>query len=277
MIKDKFFFNEITLLKVIAVCFITWFHFKWTVPPQYSNLFIGGAFGNSLFFYASGYLLKSQKDNFVGEWLLRKFIRIMPAVWITCLISILFGKDYNFIEYIYPTPFWFINAILFFFLIIYILKKWIPAYGSTENYSCFNINTSHRYIITMIFIAIMYLLNVHLFVKPSSIIMDASGVMCWGYYFIFFLLGMYDRYFKKKWVISKYCYFLAPFSICLFFVYKKIAVRYEILITLQSVIIPILLFYVMYSFKQLVGRMMKWKFSNSAQHLTRIQVNNATD
>ena len=34
------------------------------------------------------YILKIKVSNFVGEWLLRKLIRIMPAVWITCLISI---------------------------------------------------------------------------------------------------------------------------------------------------------------------------------------------
>lgn len=76
------YFNEITLLKVIATFCITWFHFKWTVPAQLSPLFIGGAIGNSLFFFASGFLLKFKDEQYPCEWLIKKFLRLLPSIWI---------------------------------------------------------------------------------------------------------------------------------------------------------------------------------------------------
>ena len=123
------YFNEITLLKVMATLFITWFHFKWTAPQQFAPLFIGGAIGNSLFFFASGYLLSFKKERFWGEWLMKKIIRIMPSVWVfmsvTFVVSMVHegvyqGEWYN---WIYPTKFWFVNSILCFFLLSYLLLK----------------------------------------------------------------------------------------------------------------------------------------------------------
>lgn len=38
----KGYYNEITVMKAMAAFFITWFHFKWTVPQEYANLFVGG-------------------------------------------------------------------------------------------------------------------------------------------------------------------------------------------------------------------------------------------
>lgn len=46
----KGFYNEITIMKAIAAFLITWFHFKWTVPDMFSNIFVGGAIGNTIFF-----------------------------------------------------------------------------------------------------------------------------------------------------------------------------------------------------------------------------------
>lgn len=35
---QKGYFNEITIMKAIAAFFITWFHFKWTVPDQFARV-----------------------------------------------------------------------------------------------------------------------------------------------------------------------------------------------------------------------------------------------
>lgn len=49
METKKQYFIDISIIKAIALLFITWFHFKWSVPEIYRNIFIGGAIGNSLF------------------------------------------------------------------------------------------------------------------------------------------------------------------------------------------------------------------------------------
>ena len=61
-------------MKVIATFFITWFHFQLVVPQKFAPLFIGGVIGNSLFFYASGYLLKFKEENYTGNWIVNKCI-----------------------------------------------------------------------------------------------------------------------------------------------------------------------------------------------------------
>lgn len=263
MIKDKFFFNEITLLKVIGVCLITWFHFKWTVPQQYANFFIGGAFGNSLFFYSSGYLLKVKRDMFCGEWFIRKYIRIMPAVWITCFASMMLGKSYNITEFIYPTSFWFINSILCYFFVIYIIlnRQFRTIIHINENKYILS-----RLRILFVFVLIVYLLYIHLFVKPNSVVLDSGGWQCM-YFFLYLIWGMYDRYKGVRAYTNKISFLLTPFSIGLFFAYKMLAPHYELLITLQSVFIPVILGFVIYSFRMLVAEIIIWKYSDNTKFL----------
>lgn len=69
---QKGYYNEITIMKAMAAFLITWFHFKWTVPHQFANAFIGGAIGNTIFFFCSGYLLKFKDEKFAGEWFVKK-------------------------------------------------------------------------------------------------------------------------------------------------------------------------------------------------------------
>lgn len=82
------YYNDMTIMKAMATFFITWFHFKWAVPQEFANLFVGGAIGNSIFFYCSGYLLKFRNEKFKGEWLLRKAIRLLPSVGASCFLFV---------------------------------------------------------------------------------------------------------------------------------------------------------------------------------------------
>lgn len=58
------YYNSITLLKVCATFLITWFHLKPYAPDFLQPIFIGGALGNSLFFFASGFLIKNKRRAF---------------------------------------------------------------------------------------------------------------------------------------------------------------------------------------------------------------------
>ena len=132
-------------MKVIATFFITWFHFQFVAPQKYAPLFIGGVIGNSLFFYASGYLLKFKEEKYIGNWIFNKCIRILPSIWvfsvIACLIS--FG-DYKIVWYnfLYPTQFWFVNSILSYFVLIYFVYRLLRLKTSSNVmggacFSCF--------------------------------------------------------------------------------------------------------------------------------------------
>lgn len=112
------YYNHVTILKVAATMFITWFHFKSFIPTPIDKLFIGGMLGNSLFFYCSGYLSSIKTEQYKGEWLINKWSRIMPSVWIGTILLLLV-KDIKIYNFIYPTSFWFINALLIFYIIFY--------------------------------------------------------------------------------------------------------------------------------------------------------------
>lgn len=50
----KFYYNEITLIKIFATFFITWFHFKGIVPETLAPLFVGGELVILCFFMLPG-------------------------------------------------------------------------------------------------------------------------------------------------------------------------------------------------------------------------------
>lgn len=126
---QKGYFNEITIMKAIAAFFITWFHFKWTVPDQFANFFIGGAIGNAIFFFCSGYLLKFKAEKYMGEWFVKKLVRLLPSLWVFMLFSLAVDTytgqtaGFQWFNWVYPTPYWFINAIICFFLVSWIINK----------------------------------------------------------------------------------------------------------------------------------------------------------
>lgn len=236
----------------MATFLITWFHFKWTVPEIFSNLFVGGAIGNTLFFYTSGYLLHFRGEKFRGEWLLKKYIRIMPSIWVFTLFSEgNLGKWYNLI---YPTNFWFVNVILCYFAIVYlVLFVRIPAF-SRLNCAFFNNLGGGKYLISLMFLAcVTQIIWFYIFIYPcEKIVMDEGGFKCF-FFFFFFLWGYWDRQKTSIWRGSGYSALLLPIAIIVFFAYKKWALTYMFLLSLQVFLVPVFLFLVLLSARKFVG------------------------
>lgn len=244
--QKKIIYNEITLIKVLATLFITWFHFKWTVPQNFAPLFIGGAIGNSLFFYASGHLLKFKEERFYGQWIVGKIIRLLPSIWVFYTLTLLLFPDrmniawYNFF---YPTTFWFVNCILCYFLIMFLLKGKLSVPVSAEQ----NVNKTHRGGVnkTLLIIGLLSL-SLHisyyfLYVDHHQIVIDDGSIKSWSFYFIFFLWGYYDRINPKTYKGNLKSVFVFCLSIGLFYGYKKIGGQNEMMIFLQFLLIPLLL------------------------------------
>lgn len=254
------YFNEITLLKVIATFCITWFHFKWTVPAQLSPLFIGGAIGNSLFFFASGFLLKFKDEQYPCEWLIKKFLRLLPSIWVFYLGSSLLCSNYTFAWYnlLYPTTFWFVNAILIYFVISYVLfainqkffnqKSMIPASS-----------IGRKRLFLMIFWG--HFLYFFLFAYPcNDIIMDNGGLQCWFFWFAFFIIGQFCRLKNISFKGSYASLFKLALSIIAFFAYKKFAINSSLLLIMQSVFIPLLLAWITYEILQSVSFLIRLRY-----------------
>ncbi len=171
---------DVALLKTIATLFITWFHFKYVAPTALRPFFIGGIIGNSLFFFASGYLLKFKSENYVGQWLVKKILRIMPTVWImyllvSCLDYFRGIASLTWYNWIYPTTYWFVNAILCFFIIIYLFRSLLR---------------NRIYIIGLgVAVFLFNILNYYIFVEADGIVMDEGGGKNMVLYVLFFFMG----------------------------------------------------------------------------------------
>ena len=116
----------IDLLKFIAVFFITWSHFELPLG-RYSALATGGAFGDTLFFFVSGYtLLLSKRGNGFFNWYKRRINRIYPTVFAWALLTSLFIKsDCNMLEVLLSGGGFFVSCIMVFYLLFYPVKKYM--------------------------------------------------------------------------------------------------------------------------------------------------------
>lgn len=122
--------NNTAFLRCLGILLIINSHLDKFYPLP--ALGTGGTIGNSIFFMLSSYGLflswKNGGKNFF-DWYGRRVLRIYPSVWVVILIIMLPIKVYfNDIQYenilsilglfFYP-PFWFLQAILVFYFIIY--------------------------------------------------------------------------------------------------------------------------------------------------------------
>ena len=244
-------YNAITIMKVMATCLITWFHFKWTVPKEFASIFIGGAIGNSLFFFCSGYLLKFKEERYRGEWLVRKYIRIMPSVWVFMLFMLLCNSirntatGYIWYNWAYPTPYWFVNSILCFFAITYFLKLLSTEKKSTSS----PWSAKQFYCIGMVVVCLQMIWYIFL-VNHEKVVMDEGGIKCW-FFFLFFLWGYYSKSLLTTWKSGLWRSAQFPVAVACFFIYKKLAPFHEVLLWLQVLLIPVLLVWVVYGARSL--------------------------
>lgn len=279
----KGYFNEIAIMKAIAIFLITWFHFQGYVPNYIKALFVGGALGNSIFFYCSGYLLAIKKENFRGEWFLRKYLRVMPSVWVFCLIVdmayLLFSQHmpYKWNSFIYPTPFWFINAILCFFIVTYILSNLLPIFKDKTHYR----GGDHDKMILAIALVAMTGNTLYYFtheITPGKVTLEAGGLQIWFFYFIFFIWGYWEKLKgRNKSKSSVWAIVYVMGSIILFHGYKLLASKIEALHLLQFILVPSLLALVILAFRSFAEWFIEQRLSNRTKEVITWLSNNTLD
>lgn len=243
------YYNEVTIMKAMATLFITWFHFKWSMPEIVQPLFVGGAIGNSIFFFCSGYLLKFKEEKYYGQWMIQKYVRVMVPVWIVYALmiggNVLRGTDtlLGWQHCIYPTTFWFVNSILCYFLIVFIAQRWIDA-RKTDKWK----RNRNILILGGVSLLINLLWYVFFVDNKSAVIIDEGGYKSW-FFLTFFLWGYYVRNYGDKVKASNLSWIEAPLSLAMFYGYKKLAADW--MIEWQVVFVPVLLAYVIYAYRRL--------------------------
>lgn len=111
-------------MRFLAVILITNSHIGPLYPPQLQFLSTGGALGNSLFFFCSGFALYlSNRNAGVAPWVIRRFTRIYPSLWIFMAVCVLGGIQSFRLPDIFIPTFWFLQAILVFYVLFFYSVK----------------------------------------------------------------------------------------------------------------------------------------------------------
>lgn len=114
---------SIDIIKFLAVFLIINSHMD-SLYTRWSILATGGAIGDVLFLFCSGYtlLLSNKKENFI-DWYKRRIIRIYPSVIVCSIVAILFSGTYD-IDFLALVGGEFIVAIMIYYAIIYFIKTY---------------------------------------------------------------------------------------------------------------------------------------------------------
>lgn len=111
------------ILKFFAVILITNSHFD----NQYvyaKGLATGGAIGDALFFFISGYSLFLGRVGRFDNWYKRRIRRIYPSVFALAIVtSMLHLTGYDMIHVILYGGDWFVSCIMLYYIVLYFIRR----------------------------------------------------------------------------------------------------------------------------------------------------------
>lgn len=113
---------SIDILKVMAVLCVLNSHME-ICYGNYSFLATGGAIGDALFFFCSGFMLFRGKSLRFDNFIKRRISRIYPTVFIVAIVgTLLFGKSDNIVSIILYGGGWFVSCIMIYYALIWLVK-----------------------------------------------------------------------------------------------------------------------------------------------------------
>jgi peptidoglycan/LPS O-acetylase OafA/YrhL len=180
------------ILRAIALVLIFNSHMYDYYPISF--IATGGAIGNSLFFFLSGYGIYEsykKKTKQFSHWIGDRINRIYPAVWIVVICIYLPLKYINgqlpnedilsVFGILLCPPYWFLDAIIIFYIISYIILK-----------------RQSRFILILLFsIEIIYFIYYFNWIDLDTFSIENLPFKIIHYYFIF-ILGFYIASIKKS-------------------------------------------------------------------------------
>lgn len=182
--RKRFYF--IDYLKAFAAILVINSHFDSLYPI--SEFATGGAIGNALFFAVSGFCLLPIKKKF-GGWYIEKVIKLyVPTVIMTIILIIQDPHSISlsnaFFTLIWPTRFWFIGAIILFYLLFYLMKK------VTKNW---------HFALVFLVLSASYFIYYFMLLDTSEWVIESGNIYTVGgffrliYYFAAMMIGKYFR------------------------------------------------------------------------------------
>lgn len=164
---------SIDILKFFAALLITNSHMGMLYPESLIRLSTGGAIGDVLFFFCSGFTLFLGRGGDFFNWYKRRINRIYPTVLMWAAImafvfDVRFGMDFTILH----GGGWFVSCIMIYYVLLYFIKryfidrlKWV--FGA----------------------ACVAVLGWYFTEDSSSIFMYGETYFKWCHYFLFMLAG----------------------------------------------------------------------------------------
>ena len=117
--------SRIDFLRAIATLLVLNSHMG-VCYKDYSFLATGGAIGDALFFFASGFTLYLGRMTSFGNWYKRRIMRIFPTVLVVGIIAALvFGNNDSFIDVIACKRYWFLPTIMVCYIPLYFVRRYL--------------------------------------------------------------------------------------------------------------------------------------------------------
>lgn len=162
---------SVEVIKFIAALTITWSHME-PLLPDYRFLATGGAIGDALFFFCSGYtLFLGRGGGSFFSWYKRRINRIYPTVFAWALLSsVIWGTGYCMRDVILSGGGFFVSCIMVFYIPLYFLRNHL---------------SSHLW--QMALVSQICCMVAFLFVDHDNF--DSHYRWSWSFYFIVMLFG----------------------------------------------------------------------------------------
>lgn len=119
---------SIDLLKCFAAIVITNSHMD-MLYPKFGALATGGAIGDALFFFCSGFTLFLGRPGRFDNWYKRRINRIYPTVFAWAIFSsILFGYHNDMNMILISGGGWFVSCIMIYYVVLYFVQRYLLGY-----------------------------------------------------------------------------------------------------------------------------------------------------
>lgn len=164
---------SIDILKFIAALLITNSHME-VLYGKYSVLATGGAIGDVLFFFASGFTLFLGSGRRFDNWYKRRINRIYPTVFAWAIMGAFFFNHHNDMkDIIIHGGGWFVTCIMIYYIILYLIR-WLMK---------------DRLKLAFIIAGIIVIIWYFVMNPPFGFNIYGNTYFKWGHYFLFMLLG----------------------------------------------------------------------------------------
>lgn len=173
----------IDILKFFAALLITNSHME-LLYGNYSMLATGGAIGDVLFFFCSGFTLFLGRMGRFDNWYKRRINRIYPTVFAWAILeAFIFNQHYGMDYIIIHGGGWFVTCIMIYYVFLYFIQKYLI----------------NRLKLTFAIVSIICILWYLLIDRPVDYNMYGATYFKWGHYFLFMLMGAMMGISKRTW------------------------------------------------------------------------------